>query len=137
MRLNRLPLFRLFGLFLIASMLGGCAGTQEAGVDTRSFTYEADMYRVEIDQRNQDGDCVRRTILFTSYNRLYTQPKVDRVRAVDNGCDATYTPDFEEFEIQRAPNQRSRYENSSSFRQRINDDLWDSYRAALFDVGEL
>ena len=117
------------------SVLGGCAGTQEAGSGTNTYNYDADLYRVEIQQRDQDGECVQRTIFFTSYSRLYTQPKVDRVRAVDAGCDATYTPDFEQFDIQRSPDQQSRYDNSSSFRQRINDDLWDAYQGALFDLG--
>jgi len=137
MQRNHLPLLRIVGFLLAISVLGGCTGTQEAGSGTGTYSYDADMYQVEIQQREKDGACVRRTIFFTSYSRLYTQPKVDRVRAVDEGCDATSTPDFEQFEIQRSPAQQSRYENDSSFRQRIDDDLWDSYRAALFDVGEL
>ena len=105
-------------------------------MSTRSFGYETDLYRVEIKQRNRNGQCVRRDILFTTYSRLYTKPHVDRVRAVDQLCDATNIEDLEEFQILRSPDQQSRYGSSFSFRNRVNEDLWNAYQNALFEAGE-
>ena len=125
--------------FLIVGALAGCTGSKEAETNSakaasvRSFTHNAEMYRVEIEQREVDGRCLQRMVLFTSYSRLYTDPHVDRVRAVDIGCDAIDSTGFEEFEILRSPEQQSRYRNSFSFRDRVNEDLWYAYQEALFD----
>lgn len=139
-----MPTLRLVPVFLLQIcvlplVLAGCAGSEEArgALDTRSYSYESNLYRVEITQRSRNGRCIRRNVLFTSFGRLYTQPHVDRVRAVDELCDANDISDFENFQIMRDPDQQDRYARSASFRTRVNQDLWDVYENALFDAGEL
>lgn len=126
------------GVLLTISVLSGCGSTREseesASTTTRSFSYETQMYRVEIEQSERNGECISREALFTTLNRLYTEPHVDRVRARDIGCDANDVTDFEEFEILRAPDQQERYVNNSAFRSRVNEDLWDAYQSALFNA---
>ena len=127
-------------LLLTPIVLSGCRSAEESAVEaptTRTFSYESQMYRVEIEQHEQHDECIRRDVLFTSFNRLYTQPHVDRVRAVDVGCNATDVTDFEEFEIQRSPDQQARYQSNYAFRSRVNQDLWDTYQSALFDARQV
>jgi len=129
--------FIIVGMLCATSVLGGCGSTNEAdgpSMTRVSFSDETDMYRVEIEQEERNGQCLRRRMLFTSHSRLYTNPHVDRVRAIDNDCDATDTSDFEEFEILRSPEQLDRYERSFSFRTRVNEDLWEAYQTALFNA---
>lgn len=127
-------------LLLLGLVLGGCAGTKNAGapraegpaISTHTLHYETDLYRVEIQQRDQNGRCDRRTVLFTSHNRLYTDPHVRRVRALDVGCDATNIESFEQFEVLRSPTQQHRYRSDFWFRIRVDEDLWSAYQLALF-----
>lgn len=126
-------------LLLTTVALGGCKTAENSAAEastTRTFSYESSMYRVEVDQRERNGECIRRDVLFTAFNRLYTEPHVSRVRAVDVGCNATDVTSFEEFEIRRSPEQVQRYQSSFAFRSRVNEDLWDAYQSALFDAGQ-
>jgi hypothetical protein len=127
------------GLLLFGLVLGGCAhtGPGEGGTETGTtraptIRFESDMYAVEIQQLDRNGTCDRRVVLFTSHSKLYTKPYVSRVRAVDMGCDATYTTAFEQFEIMRFPEQKRRYQGDFSFRNRVDEDLWHVYQNALF-----
>lgn len=131
------PLLSLLGFLLLTPIaLIGCKTAEESAAEastTRTFSYESPMYRVEVDQRERNGECIRRDVVYTAFNRLYTEPYVSRVRAVDIGCNATDVTGFEEFEIQRSPEQVRRYQSSYAFRSRVNEDLWDAYQSALFE----
>ena len=127
----------ILGVALGAALLGGCGSTEDSSdpsTTTESFSGDTRLYRVSIDQRERDGECIRRSVLFTSYSRLYTEPHVDRVRAVDEHCDATDVSNFEQVEILRSPDQQIQYQNSFSFRNRINEDLSDAYETVLFEA---
>lgn len=101
---------------------------------THSFRYDARLYRVDIQQQERDGVCVQRRVFFTSYSRLYVEPHLNRVRAVDEWCDAIYVSNFESFQIMRDPVQQDRYQNNRSFRSRVDEGLWDAYQTALFQI---
>lgn len=127
---------RVLLILLTGAVLGGCAGRTGDAVSNhtvRSFSDRTRMYRVEIDQAERSGACIRRTVLFTSHSRLYVRPYVDRVRAVDAGCDASFTSGFETFTILRDVRQQTRYERDFDFRRRVNEDLWDAYVHTLFN----
>lgn len=131
---------KALGLLLFGVVLGGCArtgpgasGEESPANRAQTIRYETDMYAVEIQQReNRNGVCERRVALFTSHSRLYTRPHVSRVRAVDMGCDATYTTAFEQLEVLRDPEQERRYRGDFAFRNRVDEDLWHAYQNALF-----
>lgn len=123
----------MISLAMIALVVG-CSGPQQA---TTSIDQDTQLYHVHVEQHERDGRCTRREVLFTEYSRLYTRPHLSRVRATDIGCDATGTRDFETFEILRSDQQRRQYENDSSFRSRVDEDLWNAYRETLFRAGEL
>lgn len=130
----RLPVLLVTAGLVAASVGIGCGSTKDQGEPPviRTFIGETKLYRVVVDERERAGYCVRRTVLFTSHNRLYTQPHLDRVRAVDEGCDASSMSNFERVEVLRSPQQQDRYQNDFSFRNRINEDLWDAYETSLF-----
>lgn len=125
---------------LLLLVLGGCAETKNARApraedpagSTYTLHHDTDLYRVEIKQRDRAGRCDRRNVLFTIHNRLYTRPHVDRVRALDVGCDATRVAGFEQFEVLRTPTQQHRYRSDVWFRTRVEEDLWNAYQLALF-----
>lgn len=127
-------------VLLGASVLGGCQGPNESreigSTPTtlrRAFSYDTDMYRVEVEQYERDGTCLWRSVVFLSHSQLYTKPHVDRVRGRDEGCDATNLSAFEDFAIMRSPEQQELYQYNFAFRSRVEEDLWDAYQQALFN----
>ena len=131
----------LTALVLAAAIVGACSSTETTTSDestsksshvTHSFQYDTKLYQVDIQQHERDGACIRREVVFTSHSRLYLEPVLQRVRAVDQWCDATYVSDFEDFRIMRDPVGESRYFNAFRYRNRVNEDLWNAYRTALF-----
>ena len=132
----------LLGLLLAASMLGGCGSTKEGAAEddaatavttTRQFSYDTDLYHVEVRQQDREGRCIRRDVLFSSHSRLYTKPHINRARAVDERCDATFIASFEDFAIMRDPSQQDRFQSDFYFRNRVEEDLWDAYVRTVLD----
>ena len=132
----------LLGLLFAASLLGGCGSTKEGGAEddaatavtiTRKFSYDTELYHVEVRQQEREGQCIRRDVLFSSHSRLYTKPHIDRARAVDERCDATFISSFEDFAIMRDPIQQERFQGDFSFRRRVEEDLWDAYVRTILD----
>ena len=133
--MSRLRLF-VFGLLVLApSVLGGCAGTKDAAstaATTRTYTYDAPLYRVEVEERlHEDGTCRRRVVVFTAHEERTQKRRVDQARAVDRKCDAASVRGFDQFEIKRSPAQRERYAYIARYRRRVDDGLWLAYQAAL------
>ena len=125
----------MFGLLVLAlSVLGGCAGTKDAGSaapTTRTYTYDAAPYCVEVEERlREDGTCLQRRILFTA-NEGTRKQHLDQVRAIDRKCYAKSVRGFDSFDIVRSPSQKERYNYIARCRRRVNDGLWAAYQAAL------
>jgi hypothetical protein len=117
------------GLFLIGSVLGGCAST--APEATRSYTHDAGVYRVEIEEyTREDGTCLRRRVVFTAEDGVRKR-HLDEVRAIDRRCDAKSVRGFDSFEILRTPGQQEQYARMARFRRRVDAGLWSAYQAAL------
>lgn len=123
----------VLSLVLIGSMSGGCGGP---GASTsperiRSYSHDAGLYRVEIEERTrEDGTCLQRRILFTAEDGVRKR-HLDRVRAIDRRCDAKSVRGFDRFEILRTPGQQEQYARMARFRRRVDAGLWSAYQAAL------
>lgn len=115
---------------LLGTSMGGCASTSPTDT-TRTYSYEADLYHIEIEERlREDGTCLRRRILFTA-DEDTRERHLDQVRAIDRKCDATSVRGFDRFEIVRSPGQQEQYTRIARFRRRVNTRLWADYQAAL------
>jgi hypothetical protein len=121
-------------VLLCGLLLGGCAGTEDASLPsgtTRTYGYDAALYRVEVEEHVRDGTCRRRAIVFTAHEAPTRARRVDRARAVDRQCNAQSVRGFDQFEIVRSPSQKERYQYVAQYQRRVDRGLWAAYQAAL------
>jgi len=117
---------------LLGTSMGGCASTSSSTDTARTYSHDAPLYRVEIEEHTRDdGTCRRRVIVFAAHEERTRKRRVDQARAIDRKCNATSVRGFDQFEIVRSPSQKERYQYVAQYRRRVDEGLWAAYQAAL------